>query len=160
MIAESPCFNSYSNINNLFDKNLKLIQQNHLPGTKFINTSSMRIPSPLALYSYYISIVHINFFISVTVLLILVSQRVEIPIPGLWDKVETDLDKIQLERRGAPATMVEWMILAYVAGKDWLKALNAAIYFYNHCILKRLCLPKISDVFLSNMNDFDILKIF
>lgn len=62
-----------------------------------------------------------------TVLLILVSQRVEIPIPGLWDKVETDLDKIQLERRGAPATMVEWMILAYVAGKDWVKALNAAI---------------------------------
>jgi hypothetical protein len=51
-----------------------------------------------------------------TVLLILVSQRVEIPIPGLSDKVASDLDKIKLERRGAPATMVEWMILAYVAG--------------------------------------------
>eukprot|EP00105_Crassostrea_gigas_P040780 XP_019924928.1 PREDICTED: transient receptor potential-gamma protein-like [Crassostrea gigas] len=64
-------------------------------------------------------ICHSASYITFLVLLILVSQRVEIPIPGLWDKVATDLDKIQLEQRGAPATMVEWMILAYVAGLIW-----------------------------------------
>ena len=74
-----------------------------------------------AVSAYFLLVNHsvmilLHFSVFGTVLLILVSQRVDIPIPGLWDKVETDLDKIQLERRGAPATMVEWMILAYVAG--------------------------------------------
>ena len=66
-----------------------------------------------------ISYVKQNVFINddlVAVLLILVSQRVTIPIPGVSSHT-SDMDKIKMERRGAPATMVEWMILAYVAGE-------------------------------------------
>ncbi|XP_033743329.1 LOW QUALITY PROTEIN: transient receptor potential-gamma protein-like [Pecten maximus] len=65
-------------------------------------------------------ICHSASYLTFLVLLILVSQRVEIPFP--WSsKVESvpDIDKISQEVRGAPATNVEWMILAYVAGLVW-----------------------------------------
>ncbi|KAK3099549.1 hypothetical protein FSP39_006161 [Pinctada imbricata] len=63
-------------------------------------------------------ICHSAAYITFLVLLILVSQRVTIPIPGVASQT-SDIEKIKMERRGAPATMVEWMILAYVAGLIW-----------------------------------------
>ena len=52
---------------------------------------------------------------TISVLLIMVSQRVEIP---LLDNPGTSFVKeSKTELRGAKATTIEWMILAYVAGK-------------------------------------------
>ena len=49
------------------------------------------------------------------VLLIMVSQRVEIPL--LDNTGSTFIKETKTELRGAPATTIEWMILAYVAGR-------------------------------------------
>ena len=50
-------------------------------------------------------------------LLILVSQRVEIPM--LDNQSSSFVKEARTELRGAPATTIEWMILAYVAGLIW-----------------------------------------
>lgn len=52
-----------------------------------------------------------------SVLLILVSQRVEIPLLDTPTDGSVLKSKVKRELRGAQATTVEWMILAYVAGK-------------------------------------------
>ena len=51
----------------------------------------------------------------IAVLLIMVSQRVE--IPTLDNPGTSFVKESKTELRGAPATTIEWMILAYVAGK-------------------------------------------
>ena len=50
-------------------------------------------------------------------LLILVSQRVEIAVLGEVSEADKYKDKIDRELRGSPASLVEWIILAYVAGQ-------------------------------------------
>jgi len=54
---------------------------------------------------------------AISVLLILVSQRVEIPF--LDNNTSSFVKDTKTELRGAPATSVEWMILAYVVGLIW-----------------------------------------
>ncbi|XP_067663768.1 short transient receptor potential channel 4-like isoform X2 [Haliotis asinina] len=61
-------------------------------------------------------IVHSASYLTFLFLLILVSQRVEILSES--DSGNHD-DKVKRELRGAPATTIEWMILAYVAGLMW-----------------------------------------
>ncbi|XP_025084879.1 LOW QUALITY PROTEIN: transient receptor potential-gamma protein-like [Pomacea canaliculata] len=61
-------------------------------------------------------IVHQSSYILFLLLLILVSQRVEIvDING----EDSNKDKVDREMRGSPASLVEWIILAYVAGLIW-----------------------------------------
>jgi hypothetical protein len=66
--------------------------------------------------SFHILILKVQLFSSV--LLILVSQRVGVSpnVPKSSLSVDYDYTKIYQEKRGAPATNIEWMILAYVAG--------------------------------------------
>ncbi|XP_076446339.1 short transient receptor potential channel 4-like [Babylonia areolata] len=63
-------------------------------------------------------IVHQSSYLCFLMLLILVSQRVEIARIG-GDASEVEKDKIDRELRGSPASLVEWIILAYVAGLIW-----------------------------------------
>lgn len=51
----------------------------------------------------------------ISVLLIMVSQRIE--IPTLDNPGKSFVKESKTELRGAPATTIEWMILGYVAGK-------------------------------------------
>ncbi|CAC5362088.1 TRPC4 [Mytilus coruscus] len=68
---------------------------------------------------------HSSSYFTFLVLLILVSQRVGVSNPnrvnpnGQVSTVDYDYAKIYQEKRGAPATNIEWMILAYVAGYIW-----------------------------------------
>lgn len=63
---------------------------------------------------------HSTSYLTFLVLLILVSQRVGVsPTQPTSSSVDTDFAKIYQEKRGAPATNIEWMILAYVAGYIW-----------------------------------------
>ncbi|XP_063415087.1 short transient receptor potential channel 4-like isoform X2 [Mytilus trossulus] len=68
---------------------------------------------------------HSSSYFTFLVLLILVSQRVGVSNPnrvhpnGQASPVDYDYAKIYQEKRGAPATNIEWMILAYVAGYIW-----------------------------------------
>ena len=55
------------------------------------------------------------YFTVFTVLLILVSQRIE--IPNIDNRSSSFVKETKTELRGAPATTIEWMILCYVAGK-------------------------------------------
>ena len=64
-----------------------------------------------------------------SVLLILVSQRVEILNIG-DEAVDSELDKMDREKRGSPASLVEWIILAYVAGKRRFITKNTYIRLY------------------------------
>ena len=64
--------------------------------------------------SFHILILKVELFSSV--LLILVSQRVGVSPNTPTSSVHYDYTKIYQEKRGAPATNIEWMILAYVAG--------------------------------------------
>lgn len=59
----------------------------------------------------------ISINVSLAVLLILVSQRVEIPF--LDNDSSAFVKDSRTELRGAPATSIEWMILAYVIGLIW-----------------------------------------
>ncbi|KAL8569260.1 hypothetical protein ACOMHN_029881 [Nucella lapillus] len=63
-------------------------------------------------------IVHQSSYLCFLMLLILVSQRVEITRIGGWES-DMGKDKIDRELRGSPASLVEWIILAYVAGLIW-----------------------------------------
>ncbi|XP_070198596.1 short transient receptor potential channel 4-like [Littorina saxatilis] len=68
-------------------------------------------------------IVHSSSYLCFLLLLILVSQRVEIAkigdVPG-----ETGDDKVNRELRGSPASLVEWIILSYVAVLGYTPVLN------------------------------------
>ncbi|KAL8587650.1 hypothetical protein ACOMHN_045339 [Nucella lapillus] len=63
-------------------------------------------------------IVHQSSYLCFLMLLILVSQRVEIARIG-GEEAESEKDKVDRELRGSPASLVEWIILAYVAGLIW-----------------------------------------
>lgn len=64
-------------------------------------------------------ICHSTSYLTFLFLLIMVSQRVEIP---MLDNPGTSFVKeSKTELRGAPATTIEWMILAYVAGLIWIE---------------------------------------
>ncbi|XP_053399064.1 transient receptor potential-gamma protein-like [Mercenaria mercenaria] len=62
-------------------------------------------------------ICHSASYIVFLVLLILVSQRIE--IPNIDNRSSSFVKETKTELRGAPATTIEWMILAYVAGLIW-----------------------------------------
>ncbi|XP_052795116.1 transient receptor potential-gamma protein-like isoform X1 [Mya arenaria] len=62
-------------------------------------------------------ICHSSSYILFLTLLILVSQRVEIPF--LDNHTASFVKDTKTELRGAPATSIEWMILAYVVGLIW-----------------------------------------
>ncbi|KAH3838869.1 hypothetical protein DPMN_112286, partial [Dreissena polymorpha] len=62
-------------------------------------------------------ICHSASYILFLMLLILVSQRVEIPF--LDNDSSAFVKDSRTELRGAPATSIEWMILAYVIGLIW-----------------------------------------
>ncbi|XP_060577329.1 transient receptor potential-gamma protein-like isoform X3 [Ruditapes philippinarum] len=62
-------------------------------------------------------ICHSASYIVFLVLLILVSQRIE--IPNIDNRSSSFVKETKTELRGAPATTIEWMILCYVAGLIW-----------------------------------------
>ncbi|XP_076467628.1 short transient receptor potential channel 4-like [Babylonia areolata] len=64
-------------------------------------------------------IVHQSSYLCFLMLLILVSQRVEIARIGGGEEASDTRDKVDRELRGSPASLVEWIILAYVAGLIW-----------------------------------------
>lgn len=72
------------------------------------------------------------------VLLILASQRIE-SIVNLGTGGEDNAKKITREVRGAPPTSIEWMILAYVAGKStivWITTIETwrLLFFRWRCL--------------------------
>lgn len=52
-------------------------------------------------------------------MLILASQRIESVVIGLWTGQDTPAPVTSQSKRGAPPTIVEWFVLAWVSGLIW-----------------------------------------
>ena len=72
-----------------------------------------------------------QFSVMCAVLLILVSQRVEIVTISYVSEAVKHKDKIDRELRGSSLSLVEWIILAYVVGNN---TANITSSFYSNRI--------------------------
>ena len=76
----------------------------------------------------------------------MVSQRIE--IPTLDNPGKSFVKDSKTELRGAPATTIEWMILAYVAGKGF--------FFLFEAMIPNVCCKDLGQMLLSLTQRLDM----